>query len=82
MNDLVWIIRMICLWISIVIGFVNDFVTENKRFGKVGACMWANRRRGRACEIFFYFAKISFVPGRELPGQMDKGHLSRMLNPG
>jgi hypothetical protein len=32
--------------------------------------------------FFFYFAKISFVPGRELPGQMDKGHLSRMLNPG
>ena len=48
---------MICMWISIVIGFVNDFVTENKRFGKVGACMWANRRRGRACEIFFILQK-------------------------
>ena len=48
---------MICLWISIVIGFVNDFVTENKRFGKVGASMWANHRRGRACEIFFILQK-------------------------
>ena len=25
---------MICLWISIVIGFVNDFVIENKAFRK------------------------------------------------
>ena len=74
MNDLVWIIRMICLWISIVIAFVNDFVTENKRFGKVGACMWANRRRVGPARFFFYFAKISFVPGRELPGQMDIAH--------
>ena len=38
--------------------------------------------RGRACGIFFYFGKIAFVPGRELPGQIDKAHLSRMLNLG
>ena len=39
--------------------------------------------RGRACGIlFFYFGKIALVPGRELPGQIDKAHLSRMLNPG
>ena len=32
--------------------------------------------------FFFYFGKIALVPGRELPGQIDKAHLSRMLNPG
>ena len=67
---------MICLWISIVIGFVNDFVIE--RFGKERAGLWA--RSG--LRDFFYFEKIALVPGRELPGQIDKAHLSRMLNPG
>ena len=39
--------------------------------------------RGSACGIlFFYFGKIALVPGRELPGQIDKAHLPRMLNPG
>jgi len=69
---------MICLWISIVIGFVNDFVIE--RFGKERAGLWA--RSGLRDSFFFYFGKIALVPGRELPGQIDKAHLSRMLNPG
>ena len=81
MNDLVWIIRMICLWISIVIGFVNDFVTENKRFGKSGSLLVGEPQARSGLRDFFYFAKLSFVPSRELPGQMDKWHLSRMLNP-
>ena len=68
---------MICLWISIVIGFVNDFVIE--RFGKERAGVWA---RSGLLDSFFYFGKIALVPDRELPGQMDKAHLSRMLNPG
>jgi len=68
---------MICLWISIVIGFVNDFVIE--RFGKERAGLWA---RSGLRDSFFYFGKIALVPGRELPGQIDKAHLSRMLNPG
>ena len=67
---------MICLWISIVIGFVNDFVIE--RFGKERAGLWA---RSGLRDSFFYFGKIALVPGRELPGQIDKAHLSRMLNP-
>jgi len=68
---------MICLWISIVIGFVNDFVMRDLE-RREPAC-----GRGRACGIlFFYFGKIALVPGRELPGQIDKAHLSRMLNPG
>ena len=37
---------------------------------------------GPAGFFFFYFGKIALVPGRELPGQIDKAHLSRMLNPG
>ena len=31
--------------------------------------------------FFFLFWKNSIGPGRELPGQIDKAHLSRMLNP-
>jgi len=58
-----------------VIGFVNDFVIE--RFGKERASVWA-----RSGLRDFFFGKIALVPGHELPGQIDKAHLSRMLNPG
>jgi len=43
---------MICLWISIVIGFVNDFVIE--RFGKERAGLWA---RSGLCDFFFILEK-------------------------
>ena len=52
-----------------MIGFVNDFVIE--RFGKERAGLWA--RLGLR-DSFFYFGKISLVPGRELSGQMDIAH--------
>jgi len=52
---------MICLWISIVIGFVNDFVMENKGFRKVGADVWAACERAGEVEpsgcIFFILEK-------------------------
>ena len=40
------------------------------------------RDRGLRDSFFFILEKIALVPGRELPEQMDKAHLSRMLNPG
>jgi len=49
---------MICLWISIVIGFVNDFVIE--RFGKERAGLWA---RSGLRDSFFLFWKNSIGPG-------------------
>ena len=69
---------MICLCIPIVFGLVNDFVIENKRFGKAGAGE-CGRAVGevRPADAFFYFGKITLVLGRELPGQMDKH-----INPG
>ena len=56
---------MICLWISIVIGFVNDFVIE--RFGKERAGVWA-----RSGLRDFFFGKIALVPGREVVSCWDK----------
>ena len=43
---------MICLWISIVIGFVNDFVIE--RLGKERAGLWA---RSGLRDFFFILEK-------------------------
>ena len=48
---------MICLWISIVIGSVNDFVIE--RFGKERAGVWA---RSGLRDSFFCW-KNSIGPG-------------------
>ena len=55
---------MICLCIPIVFGLVNDFVIENKRFGKAGAGE-CGRAVGevRLADAFFLFRKNNIGPG-------------------